>query len=118
MRRQSTSPTWWGVSTGTQCSIVYSIVYCILLVSHSIKGYSVLYKVVLLLYCISAFLIPLFPAPADVVTAVCILTVGMQSGTLTAAGSEYAQSLADYLEYAQQSVLVERGREILVLTGT
>jgi 2,4-dienoyl-CoA reductase-like NADH-dependent reductase (Old Yellow Enzyme family) len=42
----------------------------------------------------------------------------MQSGTLTAAGRAYSESLAEYLLYEQQTDLVAAGKEILVLTGT
>jgi hypothetical protein len=43
----------------------------------------------------------------------------MQSGTLTAAGRAYSESLAEYLQFEQQTdSLVASGKEILVLTGT
>jgi hypothetical protein len=43
---------------------------------------------------------------------------GMQSGTLTAAGRHYSDSLAEFLKYEQETDLVAKGKEILVLTGT
>jgi hypothetical protein len=42
----------------------------------------------------------------------------MQSGTLTAAGRHYSDSLAEFLKYEQETDLVAKGKEILVLTGT
>lgn len=56
-----------------------------------------------------AFLTPSLPPPS--------LRTGMHSGTLTEAGQVYSESLAQFLQYEQQTDLTARGKEILVLTG-
>lgn len=43
---------------------------------------------------------------------------GAESGALSIAGSQYAETLADFMIYEQQFDLIEKGKEILVLTGT
>lgn len=44
--------------------------------------------------------------------------LGTEHGDLSVAGQEYANMLADYMIYEQEYDLVEKGKEILVLTGT
>ena len=46
------------------------------------------------------------------------LLTGKDSGELTAAGAAYGRNFADYLKNEQERELVDRGKDILVLTGT
>lgn len=43
---------------------------------------------------------------------------GQESGQLTPSGIEYTYNITNYLQYEQEHGLIEKGKEIIILTGT